>query len=111
MNLAGGNNEKLRVVYGDSTLGVHGVGFDYIFSYAQGGLESIVKDGYEWLYRCSKPTFWRALTDNDRGSKFPSLTAKEAESPENTGFQPLFTHQKCSYILLFFSFLTGFLDA
>lgn len=27
-------------------------------------------DGYEWLYRCPKPTFWRALTDNDRGSKF-----------------------------------------
>lgn len=64
------DNEKLRVVYGDFTLGVHGVGFDYIFSYAQGGLESIVKDGYEWLYRCPKPTFWRALTDNDRGSKF-----------------------------------------
>ena len=41
----------------------------------------------------------------------PSLTVKEAESPENAGFQPLFTHQKCSYILLFFSFLTGFLDA
>ena len=34
----------------------------------------------------------------------PSLTAKEAESPENTGSQPLFTHQKCSYILLLFSF-------
>lgn len=64
------DNEKLRVVYGDFTLGVHGAGFDYIFSYAQGGLESIVKDGYEWLYRCPKPTFWRALTDNDRGSKF-----------------------------------------
>lgn len=31
MNLAGGNNEKLRVAYGDFTLGVHGVGFDYIF--------------------------------------------------------------------------------
>ena len=28
------------------------------------------EDGYEWLYRCPKPTFWRALTDNDRGSKF-----------------------------------------
>ncbi|MBE5881309.1 MAG: hypothetical protein E7289_03200 [Lachnospiraceae bacterium] len=49
---------------------VHGEGFDYIFSYAQGGLESLVKNGYEWLYRCPKPTFWRALTDNDRGSKF-----------------------------------------
>ena len=38
--------DKLRVVYGDYTLGVHGEGFDYIFSYAQGGLESIVKNGY-----------------------------------------------------------------
>lgn len=64
------NKNTLRVVYGDFTLGVHGEGFSYIFSYAQGGLESIVKDGYEWLYRCPKPTFWRALTDNDRGSKF-----------------------------------------
>ena len=64
------NNLPLRVVYGDFTLGVHGEGFDYIFSYAQGGLESLVKDGYEWLYRCPKPTFWRALTDNDRGSSF-----------------------------------------
>lgn len=64
------DKSKLRVVYGDYTLGVHGEGFDYIFSYAQGGLESIMKNGYEWLYRCPKPTFWRALTDNDRGSKF-----------------------------------------
>lgn len=61
---------KLRIVYGDYTLGVHGEGFDYIFSYSQGGLESVAKNGYEWLYRCLKPTFWRALTDNDRGSKF-----------------------------------------
>lgn len=64
------DKKKLRVVYGDYVLGVHGKGFDYIFSYAQGGLESIVKNGYEWLYRCPKPTFWRAVTDNDCGSKF-----------------------------------------
>ena len=64
------DKKKLRVVYGDYVLGVHGKGFDYIFSYAQGGLESIVKNGSEWLYRCPKPTFWRAVTDNDRGSKF-----------------------------------------
>lgn len=37
------DKNKLRVVYGDYTLGVHGDGFDYIFSYSQGGLESIVK--------------------------------------------------------------------
>ncbi len=64
------NKLPLRVVYGDCTLGVHGEGFHYIFSYAAGGLESLVKGGIEWLYRCPKPTFWRALTDNDRGSKF-----------------------------------------
>lgn len=64
------DKNKLRIVYGDFTLGVHGEGFDYTFSYAQGGLESIIKNGYEWLYRCPKPTFWRALTDNDRGNRF-----------------------------------------
>ena len=64
------NKKDIRVVYGDYTLGVHGEGYDYIFSYSQGGLESIVKNGYEWLYRPPKPAFWRALTDNDRGSRF-----------------------------------------
>lgn len=63
-------SKQLRIVYGDFTLGVHGEEFDYIFSYAQGGLESLMKNGYEWLYRSPRPTFWRALTDNDRGSKF-----------------------------------------
>ena len=60
----------LQVVYGDYTLGVHGKDIHYIFSYATGGLESLVKNDMEWLYRTPKPTFWRALTDNDRGSKF-----------------------------------------
>lgn len=64
------NKNRLRIVYGDFTLGVHGEGFDYIFSYARGGLESLKRNGYEWLYRCPKPAFWRALTDNDRGSRF-----------------------------------------
>lgn len=64
------NKSPLRVVYGDVTVGVHGKEHSYIFSYAQGGLESLVKHGMEWLYRAPKPTFWRALTDNDRGSQF-----------------------------------------
>lgn len=66
---------KLHVVYGDVTLGVHGTTltgktFDYIWSYSRGGLESMVMDGKEWLYREPRPTFWRALTDNDRGNGF-----------------------------------------
>ncbi len=63
-------NKFLKVVYGDGTLGVHGERFHYIFSYSGGGLESLVVDGKEWIYRIPKPTFWRALTDNDRGNRF-----------------------------------------
>lgn len=62
--------KKLRIVYGDGTLGLHGDGFSYLFSYQRGGMESLVRDGMEWLYRPPMPTFWRALTDNDRGNRF-----------------------------------------
>ncbi len=62
--------KELQLVYGDCALGIHGEDFHYIFSYQFGGPESIVIDGKEWLYRVPKPTFWRATTDNDRGSKF-----------------------------------------
>lgn len=64
-------NNRLSVIYGDVTLGVKGEDFHYIFSYACGGLESMVMNGKEWLYRSPKPTFWRAVTDNDRGNGFP----------------------------------------
>ena len=65
-NMAG----RMRLIYGDVTLGVKGEGFHYIFSYQTGGLESLCCQGKEWLYRTPRPTFWRALTDNDRGSGF-----------------------------------------
>lgn len=67
--------KSLHVVYGDVTLGVSGIvgnkEFRFIFSYARGGMESLVVDGKEWLYRVPSPTFWRATTDNDRGNGFP----------------------------------------
>lgn len=65
------NKKSLRIVYGDVVLGVHGKGFDYLFSYAYGGPESLAVNGEEWLYRVPKPTFWRAVTDNDRANRFP----------------------------------------
>ncbi len=65
----------LRIVYGDVTLGVHGgegeQAFHYLFSYAAGGMESLVSGGMEWLYRPPRPCFWRAATENDKGSGFP----------------------------------------
>lgn len=62
--------KTLQIVYGDVVLGVHGNGFHYLFSYQVGGLESLVLDGKEWLYRSPRPTFWRATTCNDSGNGF-----------------------------------------
>lgn len=63
-------DDKMNIVFGDVTLGLHGTDFSCLFSYQTGGLESLVIDKKEWLYRTPRPTFWRALTDNDRGSGF-----------------------------------------
>ena len=61
---------KLKLVFGDLTLGVKGDTWQVIFNYMRGGVESLVSGGREWAYRAPQPTFWRALTDNDRGSQF-----------------------------------------
>lgn len=59
-----------RIVIGDVTIGIQGQDFSYIFSVGSGGMESLYKDGKEWLYRFPRPAFWRATTDNDRGNGF-----------------------------------------
>ncbi len=61
---------EMYMIYGDSNLGIRGEDFHFIFSYG-GGPECLVFQGKEWLYRSPKPTFWRAVTDNDRGNGFP----------------------------------------
>lgn len=38
-------------------------------------MESLYKDGKEWLYRSPRPAFWRAVTDNDRGCGFAFRSA------------------------------------
>lgn len=66
----------MEIVFSDCNLGVRGENFRYIFSYKEAGLESLCKDGNEWLFRAPKPTFWRASTDNDKGSSFPYKSAE-----------------------------------
>ena len=65
----------LRIIIGDVTIGIQGADFSYIFSLATGGMESLYKDGKEWLYRSPRPAFWRAVTDNDRGNGFAFKSA------------------------------------
>ncbi|MDP0487867.1 beta-galactosidase small subunit, partial [Leuconostoc mesenteroides] len=44
-------NNQLHVIYGDGSLGLQGANFHYLFSYERGGLESLVVNDKEWLYR------------------------------------------------------------
>ena len=66
-------DNKMEIIIGDGNVGLKGLdgaGFHYIFSYTTGGPVSLFANGIEWLYRSPTPTFWRAITDNDRGCGF-----------------------------------------
>lgn len=59
----------LEIIRGDVNIGVRGRGFTAMFSKAEGGIASLCYGGVEYITRTPKLTFWRALTDNDRGAK------------------------------------------
>lgn len=61
--------DPVEIIYGDVNIGVRGEGFSAMFSKAEGGIASLCYDGVEYIPRTPKLTYWRALTDNDRGAK------------------------------------------
>jgi len=61
--------KPIEVIYGDVNVGVKGEGFRVMFSRSEAGMSSLVYDGVEFVTRAPKTTYWRALTDNDRGCK------------------------------------------
>lgn len=67
---------QMQIIYDNGMLGLASPRFHYIFGYERAGLESLVVDGKEWLYRVPQPAFWRATTDNDRGNQFNIKSAQ-----------------------------------
>ena len=65
----------MEIVFGDLSLGVLKEADEYIFAYNTGGLESLKTGGHEHLYRTPSLAFWRASTDNDRGSGFSKASS------------------------------------
>lgn len=59
----------MEIIHGDGNIGVRGEGFTAMFSKTEGGISSLRYDGTEYITRAPKTSFWRALTDNDRGTK------------------------------------------
>lgn len=64
--IAGGSG--LKVVRGDVNIGVHGPDFSVLFSKQVGSLVSLNYAGREMISFPPLPLFWRATTDNDRGT-------------------------------------------
>jgi len=61
--------KPVQVIYGDVNVGVKGENFRVMFSRGEAGMSSLVYDGVEFVTRAPKTTYWRAMTDNDRGCK------------------------------------------
>lgn len=61
--------KPIQVIWGDVNIGVKGEGFHVHFSKAEGGIASLRYDDVEMIPRAPRTTYWRALTDNDRGCK------------------------------------------
>nr|WP_272213229.1 beta-galactosidase domain 4-containing protein [Marinicella sp. W31]MDC2879181.1 DUF4981 domain-containing protein [Marinicella sp. W31] len=57
----------LKLTRGDLHLGVETPDFFALFSEAFGGMTSLKTGGIEFMHRPPRLTFWRAMTDNDRG--------------------------------------------
>ena len=71
-NIAGEKTKRtqpMEVIYGDVNIGVKGEGFHVMFSRSEAGMSSLRYDGVEFITRAPKTTYWRAMTDNDRGCK------------------------------------------
>ncbi|MEF2074062.1 glycoside hydrolase family 2 TIM barrel-domain containing protein [Consotaella aegiceratis] len=61
-------NQPLKVVPGLFNLGASRLGLSALFSRKQSGLVSLTIGGRELCLRPPRLTFWRAVTDNDRGN-------------------------------------------
>lgn len=59
---------EFRVIEGDVNIGVTGRGFSALFSKQAGSLVSLCYGGREMIATPPAPLFWRATTDNDKGT-------------------------------------------
>ena len=60
--------KKLQIIHGDVNIGVKGENFySHGFPEQTGGIASLCYNGKEFITRRPRVTYWRALTDNDRG--------------------------------------------
>lgn len=92
--------KPLAIIDGIMNIGIRGESFEALFSKQAGGLVSYRYGSRELLKGTVKPNFWRAPTDNDRGSRMPMryaqwkiaslyVSTQDAHDPANDFFPEL----------------------
>lgn len=75
-----------RVIHGDAHIGVKGNDFAMLFSKVNGGLVSLRYHGKEWIAVAPTPTYFRAVTDNDRENGFARISSMWLAADQYAGF-------------------------
>ena len=70
-----GSGTPGRIAVGDGYVGIIGDDFRIQFSMQEGGISSLQFGGRELIRRIPRVSFWRAMTDNDRGAGYPAKMA------------------------------------
>ena len=60
------------IISGDGYVGIQGPDWQIQFSMSEGGISSYRFGGREYIDRIPRISFWRAMTDNDRGAGYPA---------------------------------------
>ena len=81
------SSERMTIRQEYGTLYLAGGALSAAFSYRSGRLYSLKKNGKELLCGPVEPTFWRALTDNDRGNRQGIRCATWRDAGADTGFR------------------------
>jgi len=99
-------NNGVRIVYGDFSVGVHGRDFSMLFDKKECGISSLVFGGVEYITRAPKISFWRAPTDNDIGAGYPSEMAQWMIAGRNAKYiaDSFRTEEKSDHLEIFYKF-------
>ncbi len=71
---------NLDVADNDAALAISGENFSFRFNKQTGDLESYTFEGVELLKTAPRPNYWRAMTDNDKGSRLDQRSATWREA-------------------------------
>ncbi|MCL6457868.1 MAG: DUF4981 domain-containing protein, partial [Gorillibacterium sp.] len=102
-----GTLAPLEVVESETELRASGNGFEIVLNKVRGELVSYAAQGQELLRSAPTPNFWRAVTDNDKGSKHTVRCVTWKHAGRNKTVKHTETIVSAEQVVLIVDFLVG----